>query len=225
MSGSTALTDGDFRIVNFVSGRAKTTHIFGIGGLKPTALVHEAKKDLYLNFPLEKGQAYANITVDFKRSFFPLVGTTIATVSADLVEFNPSAEEPDIFSRLVSKEKSLNQIGDDTPEYIKASESLGVLLHEEFKTMKLHERKGKNRYELISSDSVAYVFNVTTIFQIEAGVVQFNHRFDVGDFVEWIDKGESVKGTIIGVNPETAIIKVEDEIIEKQPDKFGLVKP
>lgn len=87
MTGNASLNARNFEIKTIVMGTAKTSHVFGIGGLKKQALVYEAKKDLYRSYPLSEGEAFANISVDFKRSYFFIVNTTVATITADVVEF------------------------------------------------------------------------------------------------------------------------------------------
>lgn len=89
MTSNVQLTDGNFRMVKTANGYAKATYILGIGGLKKNALVHNARKDMYLRYPLQPGQAFANISVDFKRAYFPLVGITSVYVTADVIEFGP----------------------------------------------------------------------------------------------------------------------------------------
>src|SRR5690554_2287325 len=87
MTSNASLSGNDFEILSIESGTAKTTHIFGFGGLNHQALVFEAKKNMYRSSPLKKGQAFANVSVDFKRSYFPIVRTTYVTITADLVQF------------------------------------------------------------------------------------------------------------------------------------------
>jgi hypothetical protein len=87
ISGDASLSSNNFRMVKMIEGTAKTTKIFGIGGLGKEALVLEAKKDLLQNYPLKDGLALANVTLDFKNSFILFVNTQKVTVSADLVEF------------------------------------------------------------------------------------------------------------------------------------------
>jgi len=88
MTGNASISDANFNVVGLAVGSAKTQHIMGIGGLGKDALILEAKRNLYLNYPLKKGQALANVTVDIKRSAFPFVFKTMATVSADVIDFN-----------------------------------------------------------------------------------------------------------------------------------------
>ena len=104
-SSNAAVMNGDFSIMDIASGEASTVLVFGIGGLSKDALVLEAKKDMYRNFPLQEGQIYANITVDYKRGFYIFVVETTVTVSADIIQFNPSEEQKknDVFSNLEKK--------------------------------------------------------------------------------------------------------------------------
>jgi hypothetical protein len=92
LSGDASLSTNNFKMVKLTNGTAKTTKIFGIGGLGKEALVHEAKMDLLQNYPLKDGQALANVTLDFKNSFIFFVNTKKVTITADLVEFFP--EQP-----------------------------------------------------------------------------------------------------------------------------------
>ena len=66
MTGNASLSSNNFKVVKIAAGHAKTTRIFGLGGLGKDALVLDAKKDLLQNNPLRDGQALSNVTVDFK---------------------------------------------------------------------------------------------------------------------------------------------------------------
>lgn len=87
MTGNASLSSNNFKTMKMVTGTAKATKIFGLGGLGKDALVLEAKKDMLMNYPLKDGQALANVTVDFKTSYVFFVITEKATVTADIVEF------------------------------------------------------------------------------------------------------------------------------------------
>ncbi|HZK08558.1 MAG TPA: DUF6567 family protein [Bacteroidales bacterium] len=82
-----SLSQNNFKIVKFAKGDVCTTKIFGLGGLGKQALVAEAKQELLANYPLQDGQALANMTVDFKNSFIFFVIITKCTVTADVVQF------------------------------------------------------------------------------------------------------------------------------------------
>jgi len=88
MSNSVSLADANFSYVQqSISGYAETTHVFGIGGLEKEALVEEAKKEMLKNNPLQPNQALANLTVNWKNSFYVVVMMQKCTVTADVVEF------------------------------------------------------------------------------------------------------------------------------------------
>ncbi|WP_159038567.1 DUF6567 family protein [Brumimicrobium mesophilum] len=91
MSGNAALSDANFKVVDFAIGTSETFKVFGLGGVATDALVLEAKRNLYHNYPLTDGQALANVSVDFKRSFFLIVSKNKVMVSADVIDFNEGA--------------------------------------------------------------------------------------------------------------------------------------
>ncbi len=103
-------------LVDIGIGKAKATRIFGIGGLGKEALILEAKKDLYKNYPLRKGQAYANISFDIRNALYLIVTQSKATVSADIISFpdqegSVSDGYQELFDRIRSVEiTSVDQI-------------------------------------------------------------------------------------------------------------------
>lgn len=88
LSNSTALNSNNFTYVQKnISGSAKATYIFGIGGLSKQALVDLAKQHLMGICSLKDNQALANTTVNWKRSYFFIGSVVNCTVTADIVEF------------------------------------------------------------------------------------------------------------------------------------------
>lgn len=87
MADSASINSNNFRIVSHAKGDAEATYIFGIGGLDRSGLVAEAKEDLLEKYPLKENQIMANVTVDFKFSFYFFVVKSKALVTADIVEF------------------------------------------------------------------------------------------------------------------------------------------
>ena len=89
MDGSTSLSQSNFSYTQkSISGTSSTLMVFGIGGLGKGAIVEEAKKDMLKKHPLKSNQSLANITVNWKSSFYFIVMTNKCTVTADIVEFN-----------------------------------------------------------------------------------------------------------------------------------------
>ncbi|HKK38077.1 MAG TPA: DUF6567 family protein [Cryomorphaceae bacterium] len=219
-SSNAAVTNDNFRIMDLAVGQAQTTQVFGIGGLKPDALVLEAKTAMYRNHPLSAGQLYANVTVDYKRSFYLIVVTTMVTVSADVVQFNPSEDQKkdDLFSKPGLGNPNLggtsSPIEKSTSEFLNLGQQAGVYAAGELKTMKLENRLGKNRYELLSADSSKYIYDVKSIYLIDEVSYNFQHGYSVGDQVKWEVRGEFKTGMIVGVNEKKVVIMNEDRFTE-----------
>lgn len=90
IQNSASLSSKNFSYVKQnIYGSATATYVFFIGGLGKETLVHEAKKKMLQANPLRTNQALANITVNFKTSYFAfgLVSTVTCKITADLVEF------------------------------------------------------------------------------------------------------------------------------------------
>jgi hypothetical protein len=91
VTDSASLSSANFSYVNQnVQGSAATTYILNIGGLGRETLVSDAKMEMMKSNPLEDNQAYANMSVNFKRSFILgfLIQKMQCIVTADVVEFN-----------------------------------------------------------------------------------------------------------------------------------------
>ncbi|MGB6037396.1 MAG: DUF6567 family protein [Cryomorphaceae bacterium] len=219
-SSNAAVTNDNFRIMDLAFGQAQTTQVFGFGGLKPDALVLDAKREMYRNHPLEAGQIYANITVDYKRSFYLIVVTTMVTVSADVVQFNPSESQKkeDLFSKknsgLSAVVPSAKAIEISANKYFETGKNVGVYAGGELKTMKLENQLGKKRYELLSADSSKFIYDVKSIYLIDEVNYDFQHGYSVGDRVKWEVRDETNDGIIVGINENMVVIKSEDQLTE-----------
>lgn len=90
MSNSAALSSANFSYVKQnIKGKATATYVLGIGGLAKETLVDNAKQQMLASTPLKSNQTLANLTVNFKSSFYlgVLFRTVTCTVTADVVEF------------------------------------------------------------------------------------------------------------------------------------------
>lgn len=90
MPSTTALTQNNFNYTQkHAMGTATATYIFGIGGVARQTLVGDALRDLMRSHQLQDGQALANITVNFKRTYYVGVVTTVTCIiTADIVQFD-----------------------------------------------------------------------------------------------------------------------------------------
>ena len=88
MQNSASLSSANFSYVKQqIQGKASATYIFGIGGLGKRTLVDNAKQKMIKSNPLNSNQALANLTVNFKTSFYFLFMNVGCTVTADVVQF------------------------------------------------------------------------------------------------------------------------------------------
>ena len=88
MNNSASLASPNFTYAKQnIQGYAEAWYILGICGLEREALVEEAKREMLKGVELMPNQALANVTVNWKNSFFIVVNTTKCTVTADIVEF------------------------------------------------------------------------------------------------------------------------------------------
>ena len=65
----------------------------GIGGLSKDAIVYEAKTNLMHNRPLKKGEYYANVTVDFKRTAILFYASNEVFLHADVLTAHPDTTQ------------------------------------------------------------------------------------------------------------------------------------
>ncbi|TAH25901.1 MAG: hypothetical protein EAZ07_05890 [Cytophagales bacterium] len=81
----------DGQLKDVVTGEASTRKILGIGGMNKNGLILEAKRDLYNKYKQNKNIKLTNFSVDFKTTYYLFFySTTLATVSADLYDYNQS---------------------------------------------------------------------------------------------------------------------------------------
>ncbi len=119
MVNSASLSQNNFKIIGSVMGQSQTVNILGFGGgLDRDALVYEAKQDMYNSRPLRSGQAYVNITVDFKRAFYIFWNVNKCTINADIVQFLEDKYNKIDTSEFIMKRNPPIVIGKDTLVYI-----------------------------------------------------------------------------------------------------------
>ena len=217
MTGNAALSDANFKVVDYAIGRSETFKFLGMGGVPVDGIVMEAKRNLYDNYPLKSGQALANVTVDFKRSYFVLIFGLKVTVTADVIDFNEGAKvvaEPDEFplefSHLEEKNFSISR------EYVYFEKNEFFLKGKvvDFNNGKanimMHNRKDQVVLRKVKLEKLFFLNEIEGL--IETG-------FKVGDKVIYkeyiIEEYQNVAiakfGTIIALGQNEAIIEIEKE--------------
>lgn len=77
--------------VDIAIGQSQSYYMFYIGGEYYNSMILAAKKDMYKNRPLKKGEYYANFSCDFlKHIILGVVYTIKVTVSADVLKVSDS---------------------------------------------------------------------------------------------------------------------------------------
>lgn len=88
---SVQLSDNNYTVIKrSAAGQARTTIVFGIGGLSKNALVAKAKENLIKEHNVTCKQELANVCVDWKivtTPFYYVVFERVCTVTADIIEF------------------------------------------------------------------------------------------------------------------------------------------
>ena len=231
MTGNANLSGGDFEIVSIESGMAKTTHVFGIGGLDHQALVFEAKKNLYKSCPLKKGQALANVTVDFKRSYYFFAATTWVTVTADLVQYGNATDTTiqrgvGIYSDPIGFVKSDIAATNHIFGHFTSNQIAAVFEHKELVPVRIlngiETSKGKYNVEFIEPARRSEVFvKRSDLYLINKSDSFPHHNFHVGDPVKFLFNTNIVfqNGVITAIGTDKAIVKSGTDIL-----KMDLVK-
>lgn len=208
MTGNASITNANFKYVGIAKGQASTTHILGIGGLNRTALVFDAKKDLFRNNPLKEGQALANVSVDFKRTFIFLVYLTHVTVTADVIDFNNRYKETSFDSSLVNsyvKENS-NSLGmalNDSVYFV----SYGSI--EKGEIFSIGNKNAEIKYATKDGSIYEKVISFDNLLLKEPSMKRvYDFGFNVNETVIYLNKnGAEREGVIFGINSAYVGIK------------------
>ncbi len=82
------LSKKNFKVVDYVTGEAKTTYIIGIGGLTKRSMIEKARSEMYKNANLVgSSKVILNENIDFYVEHYPLVRVVKITVSGYVYEF------------------------------------------------------------------------------------------------------------------------------------------
>ncbi len=151
------VTHSDFKVIETVVGTSEVLYVMGIGGFGREGLVKEAKQDLYRQIDLKPGQMIANVTLDFKTSYFfgPLVVIRKAIVSAEILQIGgvkESRNQPSVNNTI---NEAFYQAYEDTDE--KQSNEAGKVLSNE------------QKIGLAKSCTDCRYVNVTNIYELKKG--------------------------------------------------------
>jgi hypothetical protein len=207
ITSSASLTNANFQVVELAIGKAQTTHVFGIGGLKSDAIVFEAKQDLLRKYPLKRGQVLANISVDFKRSFYLIVMFTEATITADIVDFSTPSKELE-FDQIYYENLDLR---DTSYANFNLGDSAYLIYDAKMKRAKIigmSDDEFKVKYKVLGN-VVTYSFPPKQILKMSSSTQNIElYGFDVSENVlATLPNGNEVEAVIFGINSYHAGVK------------------
>jgi hypothetical protein len=74
------------RTAGTVRGTSNVFYFLGLGGLRTSTLVHDAKQNIYQRYPIPKGMVLDNVTIDQSRTTILVALIHRVTITADLIE-------------------------------------------------------------------------------------------------------------------------------------------
>ncbi len=197
-------------------GYSKTSYFFGIGGLGKDALVNEAKRNMYLSYPLQNGDNFENLTLDHKVFVFGPYVKHEAIVIADVVR-------RDSGSHVFYNSNYLNFLSNNVKRKqhsISLNEAV-VYYHNGIyhaKVLKLNRRKISifyvNKRGAIKVKSVRYdyIFKASDLAEIEKKC-----GFTIGDQVTILSSELAQSfgpgGSVQYMNEDCALIKTEKGLL------------
>lgn len=230
MTGNASLQGTNFELIDMATGKASTVKVLGIGGLNKNALVLEAKRDLYSNYPLSIGQAFANVTVDFKNSYILVVSITDVTISADIVQFFEKGNYQDTLQTIFHRrpEKVLAKPIENKARPVRLTEEENKLVNKYTgdPVRFVSDNRVANGYIVKSTinDHVFYVKQSinersATIHKLSKGEVFFVNNeiekgteLEIGDKIEYSDDNVVKSGKIVGFGFENILVQsLEDK--------------
>ena len=222
MTGNAAISDANFTVAGFASGTARCTYVFGIGGLKKDGLVLEAKRNMYNTYPLAPGQAFANVTVDFKRGYYILFARTVCTITADIIDFNemPSSNDFDSVNSEITA-NVINQLKNySVGEHVYYSESnssapIGATITSFLNgkaQIRFAKQKGILDHKIVKLSDLYKISN-------DSSLVNIDPIYQIGDSVYFTSSAsfEKLRGQIFALGYQGACI-VYDKNNEKHAE-------
>jgi hypothetical protein len=219
-------------LVGYASGEAETSIVLGFGGLNTQTLIRDAKQNLYLNHPLKKGQAYANMGVDVSRSFYPfsalpVVVKNMVVVSADVVNLDPDkvGEElqPLFISLQENRAKGLAPL--ITLPWVQRQDTVLLFERVSFQKAVLQDLINQEKAIVIKQDGKTKRCSIENLFVTKDGAAISRQKYRIGDVVETKLFGYTLSGVVIGTNPtglllqtSNRILKLEDKDLAKEAE-------
>jgi hypothetical protein len=227
MTGNAELT-AESEIIGFAIGQAKAVRVFNIGGLNSKTLVKDAKQDLYSGYPLKKGQAYANVVVDFRTAFFIVFNVTTATVSADIVNLEADKTNGEL-QGVFSKSSLLREPQLHSDLWLRSGDSLLLFKNDRPENIIVREILGEAKASVLTADNRILNTRVSNLYSDKRERTFDGIPFKAGDFVSYLTRVSDsdflkVSAKIIGINPEKILISFGDQTKAVGPEELSIIE-
>jgi hypothetical protein len=203
-------------------GKARAGLFLGIGSITESSLVIEAKKNLYKERPLNKGEYYSNFATDISKKFIFgfLVQTLLVTVSCDVMLVDSTSNFPP-FSQNFRRQLS-NIKNTDVPDIFLAKFNGGILQKNDTLYF-AHVDNDYKKYTVVSTD----FYNVTLrlansdrrLLMVDARNSFYLTNLNTSGFsidevvrIEYLNKNktsEVLKGMVLGVCNDILLISTD----------------
>ncbi|HKK38078.1 MAG TPA: DUF6567 family protein [Cryomorphaceae bacterium] len=225
MTGNAELNSNS-EIVNFAIGEAKAVYVFGIGGLNSSTLMKDAKEDLYSRYPLKKGQAYANVVVDFRLANFIVFWVNKATISADIVLLDTTKTSEEL--QIVFKKSEFQAESDLYADlWVQPGDSVFFVRNNGTLKVEVREILWEKKVSVVTEDNRILNARVLKLYTEEKKITFPGIPYKVGDFVQYTaqvtdDLYEQTTAVVKGINPEKILIVYGSEIAEVDPEEISV---
>jgi hypothetical protein len=161
VTNSTYLTKNNFKYIGTAYGESEANYFFFIGGNLKSGQAKEAYENMKANANLKDGQAFVNIILDYKKTYFLSKylngwGQVKAIISADIVQFIDEAQ-PVVKAHSPIKQDLTNKkiLDEDFENYVKMDLKNETFLDE----MSVEHFNSINEFHVISETDIDRVIN------------------------------------------------------------------
>lgn len=207
-------------IAAFAEGEAQTSLVFGFGGLNTKTLIKDAKENLYRNYPLKKGQAYANMGVDVSRSFYPFVGLPVVminrvVVSADVVNLDPELLSDELQPFFISLQERWQEGLEamTSVSWMQVQDSLLLLQGNSAQKVMLQDIVSQKKAIVSAGDGKMKRANTDDLYVFQEGLSIQNQKYRVGDLIVTKAYGYEASGIVVGINPFGVLLQTDAHLL------------
>lgn len=215
---STNLRDKQVEYSDIAVGYSKVFYVFNFGGFGKDALVNEAKRNLYLSYPLQAGQSLENLTLDFKVARIFFYTKMEAIVIADVLQGDTSIK----ITYSKNYKNFLNANNLLAFNNFSLNESVYCMNRGPMysKIIKVGKRRATVFY--INKRGAIKIKNVwySGLYKMNNDLpLELTNGFKVGDNVIFTDLNRTIayggaEGKIIGINSTGAIVKTAADAVQ-----------